>query len=239
MTASGPVEKWRTEYKAGGIPSSTRETPSGPVEWAVGELKRRGYPLREAADIGCGKGRNSIYLAQQGLHVTAMDFTPDAISHLSEKARTLGLADKIRPIVQDVTEPWPMAPASVDLAVDVFCFKHISIKEARDSYKESLLRVLRARGHYLISFASIGDGYYGRYIKAPVADPADAEEVIVDPVNGIESVLYGPKTVKRFFGPELDLLAEIQHNVPSEMHGETYQRSTYAMLFQHNPLSFA
>jgi SAM-dependent methyltransferase len=226
------VVKWTSEYEMGGIPSSMRTAPSGAVVWALEELKRQNFPLREAIDVGCGKGRNSLYLARQGMHVTGMDFTPSAIQHLNESAVAEGLADKIRALSYDVTEPWPLAPESADLVVDAFCFKHITPHEARDSYKQSLLRVLRTRGHYLISFASIGDGYYGRYVTRRVDEH---EEVVIDPVNGIESAIFSRQRVLQFFMPELDLLTEIHHNKPSAMHGHVYDRSAYALLLRRNP----
>jgi SAM-dependent methyltransferase len=228
-------ELWSKEYEMGGIPSSTRTSPSGAMKWAFEELKHLQTPLRTAADIGCGKGRNSIYLARQGLHVTAMDFTPNAIRQLQETAAEQGLSDQIRPIVQDITDPWPVAEGSMDLVIDAFCFKHITGHAARVSYKEQLLRALRSRGHYMISFASIGDGYYGRYVvKHDVVD-GEEEHLCIDPANGIESVLYTKKGILRFFAPELDLFEELHHNKPSVMHGKEYERSVYALLLRRNP----
>lgn len=232
------IDKWTLEYQQGGIPSSVRTTPSGAVVWAVETLKRQSYPLREALDIGCGKGRNSLYLAQQDMHVTAMDFTPNAIEHLNEEAKAQKLDNKIRAIVHDVTEAWPIAEHSMDLAVDTFCFKHITPYEARVAYKQNLLRALHSRGHYLISFASIGDGYYGQYVTEQVERDGEEEALIADPANGIPSVLFSRKQILNFFLPELDLFAEIHHNKPSEMHGKTYERSTYALLLGHNSQHF-
>ncbi|MDX2027440.1 MAG: class I SAM-dependent methyltransferase [Alphaproteobacteria bacterium] len=231
------IDKWALEYEKGGIPSSVRASPSGAMVWAVELLKRQGFPLREGLDVGCGKGRNSLYMARQGMHVTAMDFTPDAIEHLEHAAAAEKLGDKIRPLVQDVTEPWPVAPVKMDLVVDLFCFKHITPHEARLEYKRNLLRTLRTRGHYLISFASIGDGYYGQYAAQGRPDGEEAT-LIADPVNGIPSVLFTRKHILNFFLPELDLFAEIQQNAPSEMHGKTYERSAYALLLRWSPQHF-
>jgi len=229
------IELWNAEYERGGIPSSVRTAPSGAVVWALGELRQQPHAIRTAVDIGCGKGRNSLYLARESIHVTAMDFTPAAIAHLEKTAKAEGLAEKIRALTVDVTEPWPLAPDSADFAVDAFCFKHITPSEARDGYKQSLLQVLRRHGHYLISFASVGDGYYGHYMKKRIDEH---EEIVVDPVNGIESALFSRERVVRFFAPELDLFKEIHHNTPSAMHGEVYDRSTYALLFRRSPRYF-
>jgi SAM-dependent methyltransferase len=218
---------WAAEHAEGGIPSSTRTSPSGAVVWAVEELKRRNVPLRTAVDAGCGKGRNSLYLASLGLQVTAMDFTPNAVHALEREARARGLAGKVRAIIHDVTEPWPVGRRDIDLVIDTFCFKHITPHELRLEYKAHLLDVLGARGHYLMSFASIGDGYYGRYVTT--VDESGAA-TIIDPANNIPSVLFERSHVLKFFAPELSWLAEIRNNKPSAMHGQVYERETYALL---------
>lgn len=230
--AKETIDKWSAEYARGGIPSSVRETPSGAVVWAVERLKKAGYPLRTALDAGCGKGRNSLYLASLGADVTALDFTPDAIEHLQARAAESGYTSRIRAVVHDVTEDWPVAPGSMDLIVDAFCFKHITPHAARLAYRANMLRALRSRGHYLISFASIGDGYYGQYV---LQDEGDGQQVAVDPVLGVESVLYTPDAVIRFFTPELVKADELQNSKPSVMHGNEYQRLTYALLLARNP----
>lgn len=234
---SSKVDLWTTEYHTGGIPSSSRTEPSGAVVWGVEKLVEQNFRLRTAVDVGCGKGRNSLYLASKGMHVTAMDFTPNAIAALKKSITERELEENIRAIVKDVTEVWPLGNDAIDLVIDTFCFKHITPHENRLAYKQNMLKVLGTRGHYLISFASIGDGYYGRYIRSK--NTVDGSEVVViDPVNGIESVLFSRDRVIEFFLPELDLCAEVKHNKPSVMHGQTIERETYALLFKRRQRRF-
>lgn len=225
-------DKWRLEYAQGGIPSSVRATPSGAVTWAVEAMRNHGLPVRTALDLGCGKGRNSLFLARQGVDVTAIDFVPDAVAALEQSAKSEGMSGRIRPILYDLTESWPVANASMDLVVDAFCFKHITPYPAREHYKRELLRVLRSRGHYLISFASVGDGYYGRYVVEKREIDGEEEHLVADPGNGIESILFTRKRVLNFFEPELCLHMELRNTKPSDMHGETYPRDTYALLLK-------
>lgn len=226
------INKWKLEYEQGGIPSSVRATPSGAVTWAVNVLQRHNMPLRAALDLGCGKGRNALFMAKQGADVTAIDFVPDAIGALENSASKEGLSRKIRPLLYDVTEPWPIPDASMDFVIDAFCFKHIMPYAAREHYKSELLRVLRTRGHYLISFASIGDGYYGQYVVEKRRRDGEEEHLVADPGNGIESMLFTRKRMLTFFEPELSLYMELHSDSPSEMHGKTYPRDTYALLLQ-------
>lgn len=44
-----------------------------------------------ALDMGCGSGRNALYLAQQGFQVTAVDTNPHALAGLQQIAQEEGL----------------------------------------------------------------------------------------------------------------------------------------------------
>ncbi len=46
---------------------------SGPNRFLVPEV--RGLKVGKALDLGCGEGRNAIWLAEQGWHVTGVDFS--------------------------------------------------------------------------------------------------------------------------------------------------------------------
>src|SRR5260370_19457065 len=71
----GPEQKgplWEEEYgHLQVIPSSTRKLPSKALT-LFSELLELSNP-RRALDAGCGNGRNSVYLAQKGWQVDAVD----------------------------------------------------------------------------------------------------------------------------------------------------------------------
>lgn len=210
------------------VEPAPRFSPSGAVVWAVDTLRRRGFPLETAVDVGCGKGRNSLYLAAQGMQVTAMDFTPNAVQALEREARARHLDNRIRALVHDVTEPWPIGRDDIDLVADAFCFRHISPSEARQGYKANLLQVLGSRGHYLIALGSAGDGYY-----SPDSSPGANLENVEAP-----SSLFSRRKIMTFFAPELDLLAHLDHNDPETRRHLPPGREAYALLFQRNPRRF-
>ncbi|MFY9287946.1 MAG: class I SAM-dependent methyltransferase [Alphaproteobacteria bacterium] len=217
-------------------PVRTRSVVSGAVSWAWEHLKARHARLLNAVDLGCGKGRNTLFLARKGLHVTAMDFAPNAIDALQKSAIRQKLHTKIRAFVQDINEDWPLKSDEADLVVDTFCFKHLSSKEEYESYKKNLLRILSVGGHYLLSFNSIGDGYYGSYMRtaAQPAMPVD-DAVKIDPINGVESTLFSREKAIEFFGPELEVFAELKSN---ESDGNVQRDGTYALLFHRAPKWF-
>ena len=211
-----------------------RTTPSEAVVWAWGELKKRRHPVRHAVDAGCGKGRNSIFLAEQGADVVALDFMPGAVAHLKADAKAKGLSHKIRALVYDVTDGWPVPQHGIDLVADAFCFKHITGRDSRLAYKQNIVQALDVRGHYLISFASIGDGYYGRYI---VKHFGDGSALTLDPSTNLQSVLFTREHVLEFFAPEFKPMEEKFSNEAEPADGQEIRRQSYAILFERNPKS--
>lgn len=49
-------------------------------------------PRGRALDVGCGRGRNSLLLAELGFAVEALDVSDVAVDHLDRRARERGLA---------------------------------------------------------------------------------------------------------------------------------------------------
>ncbi len=51
------------------------------------ELMSLGYNIKSAVEFGCGEGRNAIYLAKQGISVTAIDISDTAIENAKNIAK--------------------------------------------------------------------------------------------------------------------------------------------------------
>jgi tellurite methyltransferase len=55
-----------------------------------------------ALDLGCGDGRNTLFLAHKGLHVTAVDIVPEAIANLKGYAARAKLQERVDAVVADI-----------------------------------------------------------------------------------------------------------------------------------------
>lgn len=188
-------------------------TPNPALHWAYDLVARRGHSPRTALDIGCGRGRNSLFLAKAGVSVTSFDFTPEAIHTIEAAADAQGLRPKIRALCHDVTEDWPVSDHAFDLIIDLHCFRHIHDHDLRENYKRNILRSLCVHGRYLIAIGMEGDGYYGRYA---------ANEA---------GLLHTKKQILSFFAPGLSLDSE--WGSPDEHSGD--QKKPFALLLQRNP----
>jgi SAM-dependent methyltransferase len=108
-------------------------------------LARQGAP-RAALELGCGVGRFSRYLAQQGLRATGVDFSPVAIA----KAQELTVQGDGRPefLVGDVTHLDALS-GPFDISFDVGCF-HCLDAQGQRAYVSEVSRLLKPGGTHLI-----------------------------------------------------------------------------------------
>jgi SAM-dependent methyltransferase len=73
-------------------------------------------PSRRILDLGSGTGTGAFALLQrfEGTEVIALDISAQLLSHLRDKARVLGVADRVRTVEADLDAAWP-AIDTVDL----------------------------------------------------------------------------------------------------------------------------
>jgi len=77
------------------------------VDWVHGLVKDPSHP--RILDLGTGTGTGALALARRfpGGEVTALDLSPELLDRLADKARALGLAERIRPLRADLDHAWP------------------------------------------------------------------------------------------------------------------------------------
>lgn len=106
------AEEWDARYRARELIWGA--APNRWVEREVADLQ-----VGKALDLACGEGRNSVWLAQRGWHVTGVDFSAEALS----KAQTLATAE-LGPTAniewQHADATRFAAPAEYDLALVIY-----------------------------------------------------------------------------------------------------------------------
>jgi len=95
-------------------------------------------------ELGCGTGKNTVFLAQIGTRVHALDFSEGMI----EKAKKKVQAENVRLSVADLTQKWPCENRSYDLIVCNLVLEHI--KDLSLIFSEAF-RVLEKEGRFLIN----------------------------------------------------------------------------------------
>ena len=119
-----------------------------------------------ALDLGCGPGRNSLYLASLGYEVDAVDLSATAIAWAEERAHKAGATGSVRFVCGNAFTT-PALDGPYDLIYDSGCFHHLP-PHRRVSYLALLDRVLAPGGHFALTAFAAGEGGMGS--ELPDAD---------------------------------------------------------------------
>lgn len=110
------------------------------ARWVDEGLVRPG----RAVELGCGNGRNAIFLARRGFSVEGVDYSQIAIDWARERASEAGVNVLLRR--QSVFD-LELKTGSYDLVYDSGCFHHIP-PHRRRSYVELVTNALKPGGWF-------------------------------------------------------------------------------------------
>lgn len=227
-----PKEAWANEYKKQGIPSSYRKGPTNALVEFISWLETQpSNEKQKVADLGCGLGRNSFYLASRGFSVIAIDLLQENTDAVKREAERTNLP--IHTFAQDVSSTWPIMANSLDVAIDIFCYKHITNKQLQKNYRKELWNALKPNGFYFISLASINDGFYGPLLQN---SPCPMENMVVDPYANVPSYLYSISDLSNEFSDMFSVIEGSEKTSSSPMHGKTYTRKVINLILQKRSL---
>jgi malonyl-CoA O-methyltransferase len=110
-----------------------------PMRAAIGDVRDQ-----RVLDLGCGTGRHTAWLAEQGASVTGVDFSAGMLA----LARRRCAGSDVQLVVHDVHEPLPFSDGVFDSVVNALVLEHV---HALDSFFSELRRVLRPGGRAHVS----------------------------------------------------------------------------------------
>jgi cyclopropane fatty-acyl-phospholipid synthase-like methyltransferase len=149
------LERWQARFRAPGY--AFGKEPNAFLKAQATLLRGR----KTALSVADGEGRNGVWLAEQGLDVLALDFSPAAL----EKSRALAAERgvKLRSEVADVTT-WHWPVAAFDVVVAIFIF--VAPAE-RPAFLANLKNALNLGGLLLMQ------GYRPKQIEYRTGGPSD------------------------------------------------------------------
>ena len=122
------------------LPWHVTEPPALLVK-ALGQRQGGGSAL----DVGCGAGTFSLFMAKSGFAVTGVDYMPQAVAMLSNRAVDADL--NIEAVQADIGK-WE-APKQFDVVLDVGCL-HTPGTIEPELYKQQLLKWLAPGGDFVL-----------------------------------------------------------------------------------------
>lgn len=154
---------------------------------------------RRFVDIGCGNGRNAIFLSQRfGMHGLGYDSSREAIA----AARSAAAGFPLQFDVRDIREPIPLPDASVTIALDMMT-SHVLKQAERETLKGEVLRVLRPGGWlFFKTFLRDGDRNAEELLNE---FPGPEEGMYVHPEIKKPEYVWWERDIYEFFEPHFTI----------------------------------
>lgn len=97
----------------------------------------------DALELGCGTGKNTVWLAEHARSVIALDFSPGMLARARERVA----ATHVQFVQHDVRDSWPVPATSIDVAIGNLVLEHVH--DLGPVFREAV-RVLRPGGRLLL-----------------------------------------------------------------------------------------
>jgi len=154
------LERWEARFAAPGYHFGT--TPNAFLQSKAHLL----MPGQKALSIADGEGRNGVFLAEQGLDVLAMDFSPTALAKSQALARQRGVTIRTEQADLD-TWRWPAGAFDVVVAI----FFQFCAPPLRTRVFDSIKRALKPGGLLLM------EGYTPKQREYKTGGPSEVENL--------------------------------------------------------------
>jgi 2-polyprenyl-3-methyl-5-hydroxy-6-metoxy-1,4-benzoquinol methylase len=118
-----------------------------------------------AIDLGCGTGRNTLFLAQRGFDATGVDFASSAIMKARQKAEATGL--KADFVVDDLTNLTNVS-GTFDFLVDAGVIDSLNPK-SRDRYLQNVLTLTHPGSQFFLSRWEWTLSWWERLLLSPMS----------------------------------------------------------------------
>jgi SAM-dependent methyltransferase len=163
LTTDQALVRWEARFSVGEYLFGER--PNAYLASKAALLRKNSRAL----SIADGEGRNSVWLAEQGLRVDAFDFSPTAVS----KAERLAAKRGVR-VGFNVCETfaWNWAPSAYDLVAAIFI--QFASPAEREKLFPLILRTLKPGGLLILQ------GYRVEQLKYGTGGPPEADHLYTE-----------------------------------------------------------
>ncbi|MGB5081463.1 MAG: class I SAM-dependent methyltransferase [Burkholderiales bacterium] len=160
MNANSELERWNGRFSAEGYVFGTEPNAF------LASQKHRLRPGMSALCVADGEGRNSVWLAQQGLRVTAFDFSPVGVRKARAMAEKAGV--EVECSVADIYA-WDWGKRQFDCVVAIFI--QFAAPPERQRIFQGFVRALKPGGLLIVQ------GYTPKQLEYGTGGPKHAENM--------------------------------------------------------------
>jgi ubiquinone/menaquinone biosynthesis C-methylase UbiE len=153
----GQRQFWDTNFAS--RPEMFGDAPSDPAQKAQELIKAEART--RLLELGGGQGRDTLFFARNGIHVTMLDYSEAAVGTVNRKAQSFGMESFVTAMRHDVREPLPFTDNTFEAAFShmLYCMPITNAEVERLS--QEILRVLKPGGLNIFTVRHTGDPHFG------------------------------------------------------------------------------
>ena len=176
-------------------------------------------------DLGCGNGRQLVYLHNNyGIKTIGYDTSKAAV----EQARLLLSSKDNKFLVRSIANPLPIPDQSISVVLDLMV-SHFLSKKQRDTLLQEQLRVLAPHGFLLMkTFLGDDDLHTKRLLKE---QPGPEPQTYIHPVIGVPEYVYFEEDLRTFLEPHFDII-KVYRSHKHKLRGKARKRRTITVYAQ-------
>lgn len=180
-------EIWEREHDAPRMfPTVHSKLPDPGVVRFCTFLHNAGITAGHGLEICCGKGRNTIWLQEQGFQMEGFDFCSNAVAAANAE-NLIRCANKRATFrLHDALSSWPFSKNYFDFIVDNFGTADIESHEGFHFVMHEATRVLKPGGFYFLQIDSPELGFFAELMEH---SPGDDKNTLLFPNGKVETVL--------------------------------------------------
>jgi SAM-dependent methyltransferase len=178
-------------------------------------------------EMGCGKGRNTIWLARHGVSMCGFDFSENAITEAVRRADEAGVAAKTSFLVQDATKPWRYDPEQFDFGIDCFASTDIESEGGRIFAIAEMHRALKPGGYLMAYLLSPEDEFHKEMIAKY---PAHERGAFIHPTGKFEKTFDDEEIAQLF--KDFEVVRHERWQKTTEFSGKKYACTHHWLVFQ-------
>jgi len=163
-----------------------------------------GFKGKIALDIGCGAGNNSLFLAQVGFELLAVDGSKSAINSTKKRISEAGLSGRV--FLKDFSNLEFIKAKTVDLVIDRCSICHCR-RSGIISTLEEIKRVLKPEGHFFSQVFS--DAHSGAEYATVYEDGAAIEFSSGYFADIPQTYFASPEDIDDLYGSRFKLQSQI------------------------------
>ncbi len=193
-------------------------------------LRSKNLSSLNGLEMGCGKGRNVIWCAEQ-LEVSVMtgfDFSSVAVEEAKKRAREAGISEKTEFLVMDATQKWRFSDGMFDFGLDCTASPDIESFTGRRFAVSEMQRVLKPDGYFLMYVMSTDDEYHKEMIRR---SPAEEKNAFYHPDTGKFEKVFDEAELDEMY-VDLELIEARRIEKRSVFFGKEYGNRMHWRVYQ-------